>query len=255
MSSKSLSTRGTQSSLRIETDSIFESPFAFLLDSSVPRDFYYKDFKSEGEVRRFINESKRVHSIGKKEKIVPINEMTRKEILKGADKARIARSKKLEYTHYLGVSPKRGWIKFETASQYTRGKKYTQLIKLKEAKDMRYFKEFKKNEVIKLFLNGDLQVSCSCPDFKYRHRYHSWKDGYGLYKELRYPHIRNPYLEGTVCKHLILCLTFMLNNQMSISRDMSKSDFFKRKFEDEEYLKELIKKKKPRMSNRGKKVK
>ena len=163
-----------------------------------------------------------------------INEDTSKEILKDADPKRKQRAKHIE-VYYQNVTPARGWIKFKSTSQYTVGKYYTQYIKLKEAKDMKYFKEFSKRDIIRLFLSGDLQVYCDCKDFRYRYKYLTYHKGFGLFKEMRYPKIRNPHLQGTVCKHLICVLTYMGMNSMRIYKDMVKSKFFKKKagFEDE----------------------
>ena len=163
-------------------------------------------------------------------KYVKIDEATGKEILRDADPARKKRSKFLS-TYYQGVTNARGWIKFKTTSQYTKGKYYVQYIKLKEAKDMKYFKEFSKRDIIRLFLSGDLQVYCSCFDFRYRYKYLTYHKKFGLFKELRYPKIRNPHLEGSVCKHLICVLTYLSGNTMRIYKDMTKSKFFKKKAE------------------------
>jgi hypothetical protein len=193
---------------------------------------YEQEFISESQAYQFRQDK------NKPQEIIPINEATRKEILKEAEFKRKLRAKKLT-CRYCGVTSARGWIKFQTNSQYTPGIKYTQYIKLAEAKDMKYFKEFKPREIIRLFLNGDLQVWCSCPDHKYRQKYLAWNLGFGLFKETRFPKKTNPNLEGGICKHLIAVLNILMMNHMAIERDMLKSKFFKRKSQDEEYMKEL----------------
>ena len=133
---------GTPNSCEFDLDEVLDNPkLQFLIgeDKSV----YYED------------EDRHSYKYGL------ITEATRKEILRDADPARKQRSKKLT-TQYISVTNARGWIKFKTTSQYTKGKYYTQYIKLKEAKDMKYFKEFSKRDIIRLFLAGDLQVHCTC---------------------------------------------------------------------------------------------
>ena len=206
---------GTPNSCEFDLDEVLDNPkLQFLIgeDKSV----YYED------------EDRHSYKYGL------ITEATRKEILRDADPARKQRSKKL-ITQYISVTNARGWIKFKTTSQYTKGKYYTQYIKLKEAKDMKYFKEFSKRDIIRLFLAGDLQVFCQCNDFRFRYKYLTYHKGFGLFKEMRYPKIRNPFLQGTVCKHLICVLTYMGMNYMRIYKDMVKSKFFKKKaqLEDE----------------------
>ncbi len=246
MSVKGLSVRGTASSYNIDLEEILENeslPFSYLIDIK-NRDRYYEDFISESQARCWKK---------KKEKPVemrPINEATRKELISGAESARKNRAKKLT-TRYIGITQGRGWITFKTNSQYTPSLKYTQYIKLNEAKDMKYFKEFKKRDIIRLFMSGDLSVYCSCPDFKYHgYKYMGYQMGYGIFKENRFPKIRNPKLDGTICKHLICVLSVLNTNWMSISKDMQKSKFFKRKYEDEEYMKELELKKKQSMKKK-----
>lgn len=222
MSARNLLKRDMDGSYKVNLEETLRdgSPFDFLLDED--RSVYLEDYPR----------------VVKKSKNVSINEATKREILSGADSARKQRAKYLK-VRYLGVTQSRGWIKFETNSQYTPSLKYTQYIKLKEAKDMKYFKEFKKEDIIKLFLSGDIQIYCSCPDFRYRQKYMAWNLGYGIFKEMRYPKIRNPHLKGTVCKHLIAVLQVLPKNEAKIAKDMKKSKFFKKKYEDKAYLNSL----------------
>lgn len=229
MNVKGLYRRGMSNSYDIDLEELLENkalPFSYLLDEDKER--YYEDFTSKAQA---INWKHKNLNKNKKE-MIHINEATRKELLSGADIARKQRAKKL-HTQYMGVTNKKGWITFRTNSQYTPSKKYTQYIKLNEAKDMRYFKEFKRRDIIRLFLNGDLSVYCSCKDFRYRgFKYMGTQLGYSIFKENRFPKIRNPKLEGTVCKHLICVLTVLNNNWMSIAKDMKKSEFFKKNYGD-----------------------
>jgi hypothetical protein len=152
-----------------------------------------------------------------------INEATVKELYRGADKARLGRSKQIRM-QYRGVTNKRGWVAFQCKSQYNPNKFYTQYIKLLDLKDARVLKDMKKQDATRLLLYGDVACFCSCPDFKFKgfkHMAHAM--GYGMYKEPRFPHIRNPRLEGTVCKHLLAVFSVFMNNWMSIHRDLVRS--------------------------------
>ena len=226
MSIKGLYKTGTVNSYRVNLEEVLEDkslPFSYLVDDNKER--YYQDFINKNSIRLWEKKKETPN-------IIPINEATRSELLKGADKARVNRAKHLT-CKYIGVTGARGWIKFQTNSQYTPSLKYTQYIKLNEAKDMKYFKEFNKRDVIRLFLSGDLSVWCSCPDFLYKgYKYMGKQMGYGIFRENRFPKIRNPKLEGTVCKHLIAVLTVLNNNWMSIAKDMQRSKFFKKRFEE-----------------------
>lgn len=235
MKLKNLFHQGTPNSFSVDISELLdEEKYSFLVDKSIEKEYYFNDYTSLYQVQ----EAYKHFKIDKKQKddIVPINEITARDIRKGADKARLLRSRDRRITcHFQGVTPARGWIKFLVTSQYTPGKKYTVYIKLKEAKNMKYFKEFKREDIIKLFLTGDLQLFCSCKDFQFRFKHMSWSMGYGLFKELRYPHIANPRLEGTVCKHCLACLAVLNMNGSRIAKAMKASKFFKKKMEEDEY--------------------
>lgn len=253
MKQRNLSPQGTLNLSYLNIDDLLDNPnFSFLIDKSVKREFYYADYVNENQVAKARKELSTNRD--DENKIVPINEMTAKEIRAGADAARLQRSRdKRIICRFETVTNARGWIRFDVTSQYTPGKHYKVHIKLKEANDIKYFKEFKKHEIIRLFLSGDLQINCTCPDFKYRFRYMAHQLGYSLFKEMRYPRIRNPRLEGTVCKHCLATLQVLSFNSQSISKKMINSKFFKRKYEDEEYMNELEQqmKSKKKLTNRG----
>lgn len=158
---------------------------------------------------------------------ISINEDTYKDILNTAEEKRLKKSKKI-VTEYKGVTNSRGWIKFETKSSSDPNKKYIQYIKLKEAKDMKDFAEFKDRDIIRLFMSGSIELYCSCPDFKYRQKYNAKKSGYGIYSEDRYPKTRNPELKNLTCKHLLSVLSVLPANWTRIAKDMQNTAYFKR---------------------------
>ncbi len=159
----------------------------------------------------------------------PILEETWKQLRAGMDTPRLGRSKKIKGSYYLGVMNTRGWIKFKTDSQYTPGKQYSQYIKLMDIKDLPYVEDdMTKRDIIRLMLQGDIKVHCSCPDFKFRgFKYLGYNLDYGIYRELRFPRIRNPELEGTVCKHLAKVFGVYMFNWSKIARDMQKTKYFR----------------------------
>lgn len=57
------------------------------------------------------------------------------------------------------------------------------------------------------FNSEDVFIGCTCPDFKYRMRYYSFKNGYGVQYEPRPSNITNPNdTKGAGCKHTLLVL-------------------------------------------------
>ena len=56
-------------------------------------------------------------------------------------------------------------------------------------------------------LHSELKLGCNCPAWLYQgYQYIGTELEYVLEQEPRFPEIRNPSLEGTVCKHLISVL-------------------------------------------------
>lgn len=222
MTLKNLLQKGTRDSFNLDLEDILNEeylPFSFLIDKN--RDArYYEDFLTKYQAIAFDNRYDKLLKEGKS--LQSINEATKKELLSGAESKRKARAKKLTTT-YKGVNND-GCIEFVTNSQYTPNKKYQQKIKLNDVKDIKALKDFKKSEITRLLLDGDLSVYCSCEDFLYKgYKYMAWNMGYGLDKENRFPKIKNPNLEGTICKHLIAVLSVMSFNNNKITTDLFKT--------------------------------
>jgi hypothetical protein len=54
-----------------------------------------------------------------------------------------------------------------------------------------------------LFWGANIRVYCTCPSFSYwGHQYVMTQMDASIIPENRFPHIRNPYLKGGLCKHL-----------------------------------------------------
>lgn len=103
-------------------------------------------------------------------------------------------------TKYQGFSFREKLAFFNTG-------KYNQKVRLESLKVISRLKgsDFEK---VQLALEDDVEVYCSCPDFRYRFSYMAWEFDYGTNKETRFPDHTNPNLNGSVCKHL----TFLLEN-------------------------------------------
>lgn len=192
-------------------------------------DRYSEDFITEAQSLAWRSSKKKYGT----DKIVPINEASYKELIRMSERARKERAKKLK-TEYAGVTQVRGWIKFRTKSQYTPSKIYTQYIKLNEAKDINKFKEFQRKDIVKLLVEGDISVFCDCPDFLYKgYKFQAYHLDYGIFREDRFPKIRNPNLEGALCKHLLAVMTIYPKCFNKIAKDMTKSKFFKARYRDD----------------------
>jgi len=176
--------------------------------------------------------NKKTNLIPENPNVEPVNEIFMKDLVKNADHARKLRSRSNNIVvSYKGVAKTKGWITFNTTSQYTRGKYYFQYVKLLDIKDIKSVKGFAKRDIVRLLLSGNVACYCSCPDFLYAGwKYMGYTKGYGIFKETRFPRIRNPRLEGTVCKHLLAVFSVFMTNWLSISRDMQNSYYWKNRY-------------------------
>lgn len=172
-----------------------------------------------------------IQDISNNVRLNPIFEATYRELMKETSKKRIVKGKKIRVA-YKGVAKTKGWIKFSTPSQTIPGKHYYQYIKLLDMKDSDFVKDLSKRDVMKLMMSGDIAVHCSCPDFAYRKKYMAYNMGYGIYKEMRFPSVTNPNLEGAVCKHMYAVLSVYMANWSSIYKDYTNSYYFKNRYDD-----------------------
>lgn len=156
--------------------------------------------------------------------IKKLYEKSYKELYKIFDKKRIERSKKCK-ARYVGVL-KDGTIRFEVNSATIKGKYYNVDIKLKDLDEAKKLiidnKPLNTTQVLQLALSGDIEVYCTCPDFKYRFAYIAFNNKYGFFKETRFPKIRNPQMQGCACKHTYSALKVMPMYFANIQSDMIK---------------------------------
>ena len=158
------------------------------------------------------------HSIKK------LYEKSYKELYKIFDKARIKRARECK-AHYHGVT-KQGLITFKVDSQYTQGKQYLVSIKLLDLKDANDLivdgKPLNTTQILQLALSGDIEIHCTCEDFKYRVSYLAFNNRWGFFKETRFPKVRNPQLKGCACKHCYSALKVLPMYFKTIQSDLIK---------------------------------
>jgi hypothetical protein len=143
-----------------------------------------------------------------------IKEITLKELV--SDSNRTTNKFLPKKVKYIGFSYKRKLLYFQTG-------KYYQKVNLP---DWNLISRLKGDDETKLrlALKGDIKVYCNCGDFLFGgFAFISWNSGYGTNKETRFPHIRNPKIKGTVCKHLTYLLLNIDKYIPRILKDVEKS--------------------------------
>ena len=83
------------------------------------------------------------------------------------------------------------------------------------------------NDVVKTYndiFKSDVQVHCSCNDFRYVFAYWAYKKDFGLVKEIRPSDIRNPHGNGSVCKHITGLIGDLDYYEYDINKELKKYD-------------------------------
>jgi hypothetical protein len=130
-----------------------------------------------------------------------LDEATRKDLLSDME---IKRKKRADSyaAIYQSVNPVDFTIYYTADGD--KPTKWNQTIRLEDMKWLIKDKDTVLKDKLRLALTGELKVFCNCPDFLYGgFKYMGTELGYNLgADENRFPIIRNPNLNGTVCKHL-----------------------------------------------------
>jgi hypothetical protein len=159
-----------------------------------------------------------------------IDELTRSDIVKGVDSKTIERSKLVKSARYLGIT-KDYIIRLEvpsvTANPPT---KYRVDVKLLSYPDLENDEDLTIKEKVRLaLLDGDVAISCTCPAFKW------WGFQYimtqlgshaGLDQNI-YPKVRNPRLEGSLCKHSLVAVKLVGTSWLRIVSDIKNNKFIR----------------------------
>lgn len=156
-----------------------------------------------------------------------IDELTRKDLIADVDRWTKDKSKLVRKAKYLGITEDYT-VFFRVPSVTAKPPtNYTVKIKMVEYPDLIDDKSLTVKEKVRLALAGDLQISCTCPAYLY------WGYKYILTQvdaneanpENRFPKIRNPKLQGVMCKHCYTAISAFPFNWTSIARDIEKNNF------------------------------
>lgn len=135
-----------------------------------------------------------------------IDESTRKELLGDMEARRQGRA-----SQYAAIYQDTNPLDYTTyfIADGNKQTKWNQTVQLGEMKWLMKQKDLDIGQMVQLALTGDVKVFCNCPDYLYGgFKYMGTELDYNLgTKEKRFPSMRNPNLEGTVCKHLFRVLT------------------------------------------------
>ena len=116
-------------------------------------------------------------------------------------------------------------VEFETPSHTEPGKTYQQYVKLLDLNKLIQTNGGVKRpiDIVREALQGDIEVHCTDPSWLYwGFKYIGTQDKYSIDPETRHPNVRNPKLEGSICKHLDAVLYVLPFHASEITRDLRK---------------------------------
>lgn len=154
-----------------------------------------------------------------------LDEITRKDLIKGVDRRTKKYSKQIKKVIYKGIT-KDYTIRCEVPSA-TGSSNYKVTIKLDELKSLMPMDDLTTQEKVRLALFGDVKVSCTCPAFKYfGYAYITTQlDANDKSPEHREPTVRNPNLDGTLCKHAYVAVRSIGKIWKRIAKDINTMNY------------------------------
>lgn len=159
-----------------------------------------------------------------------IDELTRKQLVADVDKWTKDKSKLVRKAVYLGITE--DYTAFFRVPSVTSDPPTTYLVKitLAEYPDIADEEDLSVKEKVRLGIAGELKISCTCPAYLYfGYKYILTQlDSNESDDENRFPKIKNPKLQGVMCKHCYTALSAFPFNWTSIAKDIQNENFLRR---------------------------
>ena len=154
-----------------------------------------------------------------------VDELTRKDLFKDVESKVVKRAKNLEPAVYYGITS--DYVVIMRVNSSTGSGSYNILIELSELPSLLGDKDLTMKEIVRLSLAGDIKISCSCPAFRYwGYEYITTQlDSHADNPQYIYPMVRNPKLEGIMCKHCYKAVKSFGKYWASIAKDIEQKNF------------------------------
>lgn len=150
-----------------------------------------------------------------------LQEFRRREFQRETDKPTADRARKVPYCRYKGIT-RDGIVYYDVRSASGHGS-YVVKIKLEDFLEAMSEEDLTPQEVIRLAIDGDIKVHCSCPAYRYWgfEYINTQLDSNEGDPQERFPIIRNPHLTGILCKHIYKVLQTLPMNWNTIASDVA----------------------------------
>lgn len=154
-----------------------------------------------------------------------LQELTRAEILKDVQTKVKKRAATLNLPKYVGIT-KDYTVLMKVDSSTGKGS-YTVRIKLVEYPAIANEEDLTTKEKVRLALSGDMKIHCDCPAFRYwGYEYITTQlDANSHTQQYLYPIVRNPKLEGTLCKHCYRAFKSFGSYWSKIAKDLDSQEY------------------------------
>lgn len=154
-------------------------------------------------------------------------ELKRKELISDVDRWTKDKARLVRRAQYQGVTE--NYTVFFRVPSVTSNPptNYTVRINLADYADVAEDKDLTTQEKVRLAIAGDLKISCNCPAYLYfGYKYILTQlDTNASEDENRFPRIRNPKLQGVMCKHCYAAIQAFPFNWTYIARDIDQGRY------------------------------
>lgn len=159
-----------------------------------------------------------------------LDELTRRDLMSDVDNWTKDKAKKVRKAVYLGITE--DYTAFFRVPSVTAAPPTTYVVKIKltEYPDIADDESMSVQDKVRLAISGDLKVSCTCPAYLYfGYKYILTQlDSNEADAEHRFPKIKNPRLQGVMCKHCYTALSAFPFNWSRIASDIERGNFLGR---------------------------
>lgn len=158
-----------------------------------------------------------------------LDELTRKDLISDTDRWTRDKARLVKRAVYLGITE--DYTCFFRVPSVTAKPPTTYVVKVKlvEYPEIADDETLSTREKVRLAIAGDLKISCTCPAYIYwGYKYILTQlDTNAIDPEHRFPRVKNPRLQGVMCKHCYVALNIFPMSWTSIASDIDKKRFLR----------------------------
>lgn len=159
-----------------------------------------------------------------------LDELTRKDLVKDVDRWTKDKSRLVRQSVYLGITE--DYTVFFRVPSVTADPptSYVVKIQLVDYAEISDDDSLDTREKVRLAIAGDLKISCTCPAYLYfGYKYILTQlETNESDEEHRFPKIKNPRLQGVMCKHCYAAINAFPLNWSRIASDIENDRFLRR---------------------------